>query len=216
MTVEGPTSVAAPAKAQDASSNSSQTSQEQKKSSGNPMDTIISSLARKRRTSGVFGSKRWWQPSCWASRSHQEAYLRKLYSKKYSNGVANPAVTTNDELPASGNASGNSSGAESGNPWKAPVYELPTTDEHYLDAFLRGRTESECPALSTPRASPTEKCVEFLSRNEARSRECIIDIHPEQHQQQPQHQQQQKGVLKVTERNFDDILRNKPSNATLE
>lgn len=67
------------------------------------------------------------------------------------------------------------------------VYDLPTAaDEHYLDAFLRSRVDDDddddvdghvnghdvedvvaamvggCPALATSRASPTEKCVEFL------------------------------------------------------
>ena len=181
--------------------------QEQKRSSSKAMDTIMSSLARKRRTSGVFGSKRWWTPSCWASRSQQEAYLRKLYSKKYSNGIANPAVCTADELQQQPSA-------ESGT-WKPPGYELPATDEHYLDAFLRARPENECPALSTPRASPTEKCVEFLSRNEARSRECIVDVHQDQ-QQQLHPQGQAAAPLRVTEHNFDEILRNASGSAPAE
>lgn len=196
MTVENP-NAAVPGNKQDDQNHTS------KKSNTKAMDTIMSSLALKRRTSGVFGSKRWWTPSCWASRSHQEAYLRKLYSKKYSNGIVNPAgVSISDEQPTS--VSDNS-------PWKSAVYELPTTDEHYLDAFLRTRTESECPALSTPRASPTEKCVEFLTRNEARSRECIVDIHRDDQQLVPE-----KGTLRVTERNFDEILRNASGNTAAE
>jgi len=56
------------------------------------------------------------------------------------------------------------------------VYDLPSSnDEHYLDAFLRNRDGVNghdvedvvaamvgCTALATTRASPTEKCVEFL------------------------------------------------------
>lgn len=153
----------------------------------NAIDVIMSSIAQKRRTSGLFGSKRWWQPSCWASRSHQEAYLRKLYSRKYGNA--------SDANSQNGSVNGGAGGGESDTStvienqgsrnninnlnnnnnnsirtkenWRAPVYDLPTSSEHYLDAFLRQRRESGplCPALSTPRASPTEKCVEFLNRN---------------------------------------------------
>ncbi|XP_014204315.1 protein espinas-like [Copidosoma floridanum] len=162
-----------------ATANSASCDESSKKSgsSNSAIDTIISSLALKRRTSGVFGSKRWWSPSCWASRSQQEAYLRKLYSKKYSNGVVNPVVCTKDELPAKQPTAKSVSVQVDDNrdPWKpGQVYDLPSDSEHYLDAFLRTRNPG-CPALSTPRASPTEKCVEFLNRNEARSRKCIVD-----------------------------------------
>lgn len=105
----------------------------------------MSSLAHRRDTM-VSGSKRWWRGGCWATRSHQEAYLRKLYSRK--------------------NIGGKSYQDEDNNamPWSPAVYDLPTTDEHYLDAFLRNRNEGnvDCPALSTPRASPMEKCLDFL------------------------------------------------------
>lgn len=156
----------------------------QSKKTNSAIDTIMSSLALKRRTSGVFGSKRWWTPSCWASRGQQEAYLRKLYSKKYSsNGVVNPIVCTNDELPAVTKQTNTQTTTMvtknliDNSPWRPPIYELPNDNQHYLDAFLRTRSvENECPALSTPRASPTEKCVEFLTRNEARSRKCIADV----------------------------------------
>lgn len=119
----------------------------------------------------MLGSKRWWQGGCWATRSHQEAYLRKLYGRK-----------NNDAR--SGQGDGDIVAAESGGidaPWATPgiVYDLPitaATDEHYLDAFLRNRNVAAndivvddvvaavvgCPALATSRASPTEKCVEFL------------------------------------------------------
>ncbi|KAM0724711.1 Protein prickle [Formica fusca] len=130
----------------------------------------MSSLARRRHTA-LLGSKRWWQGGCWATRSHQEAYLRKLYGRK-----------NNDAR--SGQGDGDIVAAESGGidaPWATPgiVYDLPitaATDEHYLDAFLRNRNVAAndivvddvvaavvgCPALATSRASPTEKCVEFL------------------------------------------------------
>ncbi|XP_012227795.1 protein espinas isoform X2 [Linepithema humile] len=126
----------------------------------------MSSLARRRRTV-VLGSKRWWQGGCWATRSHQEAYLRKLYGRK--NNDARTSVGQNDE------AATQSGGIDA--PWATPgvVYDLPTNtaDEHYLDAFLRNHENGAnvddvvaamvgCSALATSRASPTEKCVEFL------------------------------------------------------
>lgn len=175
------------------------TSRDQKKSPGKTMDTIMPSLARKRNTSTLFGSKRWWQPSCWVSRGQQEAYLRKLYSRRYSNGVVNPAVCTSDEQQAASGGADSSSSS----PWQPQAYELPTADHHYLEEFLRGRAESECPALSTPRASPTEKCVEFLCRNEARSRECVvIDVPFDQ-----ELCKEQREALMATERSLDEILR---------
>ncbi|XP_043520926.1 protein prickle-like isoform X1 [Frieseomelitta varia] len=120
----------------------------------------MSSLARRRKTS-VLGSKRWWQGGCWATRSHQEAYLRKLYARK------NDQVSKiDDESSSRRDLPGN---------WTpGTVYELPSADEHYLDAFLRNREDGneeddvvdavvECPALATTRASPTEKCVKYLN-----------------------------------------------------
>lgn len=108
----------------------------------------------------MLGSKRWWQGGCWATRSHQEAYLRKLYARK------NEQTSKIDDDP--------SNRRDLGPVWPpGAVYELPSAEEHYLDAFLRTReddTEDDvvgvvvgCPALSTTRASPTEKCVEFLN-----------------------------------------------------
>ncbi|XP_020289713.1 protein prickle-like [Pseudomyrmex gracilis] len=134
----------------------------------------MSSLARRRRTA-VLGSKRWWQGGCWATRSHQEAYLRKLYGRKNNDGARNVIGAQNDE-----DAAARSGGIDA--PWTTTpgiVYDLPgTADEHYLDAFLRNRgndgTNDDdvddvvvaavvgCSALATSRASPTEKCVEFL------------------------------------------------------
>ncbi|XP_043586205.1 protein prickle-like isoform X1 [Bombus pyrosoma] len=120
----------------------------------------MSSLARRRKTS-VLGSKRWWQGGCWATRSHQEAYLRKLYARK--NDQVNKI---DDESPNRRDLPSN---------WTpGAVYELPSTDEHYLDAFLRNREDGNeeddvvgvmvgCPALATTRTSPTEKCVEYLN-----------------------------------------------------
>ncbi|XP_033350216.1 prickle planar cell polarity protein 3-like isoform X1 [Bombus vosnesenskii] len=120
----------------------------------------MSSLARRRKTS-VLGSKRWWQGGCWATRSHQEAYLRKLYARK------------NDQVNKIDDESANRRDLPS-NWTPGTVYELPSTDEHYLDAFLRNREDGNeeddvvgvmvgCPALATTRASPTEKCVEYLN-----------------------------------------------------
>lgn len=120
----------------------------------------MSSLARRRKTS-VLGSKRWWQGGCWATRSHQEAYLRKLYARK------------NDQVNKIEDVSSNRRDLPS-NWTPGTVYELPSTDEHYLDAFLRNREDGHeeddvvgvvvgCPALATTRASPTEKCVEYLN-----------------------------------------------------
>lgn len=122
----------------------------------------------------MLGSKRWWQGGCWATRSHQEAYLRKLYGRK-----------NNQDAKSSGGQNGEdvavrTSGIDA--PWAMPgVYDLPTitdAEHHYLDAFLRNRENCPndndddvddvvaamvgCPALATSRASPTEKCVEFL------------------------------------------------------
>ncbi|XP_032671336.1 protein prickle-like isoform X1 [Odontomachus brunneus] len=125
----------------------------------------MSSLARRRRTA-VLGSKRWWQGGCWATRSHQEAYLRKLYGRK---NDAKGGNSQNDE-----DVGTRPRDLES--PWTpGVVYDLPSADEHYLDAFLRNRDDDAnddvddvvaavvgCPALATSRASPTEKCVEFL------------------------------------------------------
>lgn len=120
----------------------------------------MSSLARRRKTS-VLGSKRWWQGGCWATRSHQEAYLRKLYGRK------NDQVNKIEDEPANRHNLSNN--------WTpGAVYELPSTDEHYLDAFLRNREDGNeeddvvgvvvrCPALATTRASPTEKCVSYLN-----------------------------------------------------
>lgn len=134
----------------------------------------MSSLARRRRTA-VLGSKRWWQGGCWATRSHQEAYLRKLYGRK-NNQDARSSGGQNDEDVAARPA-----GIDA--PWATPgVYDLPAitvdAEHHYLDAFLRNRESGAnnndadvddvvaamvgCPALATSRASPTEKCVEFL------------------------------------------------------
>ncbi|XP_076386352.1 uncharacterized protein LOC100878796 isoform X4 [Megachile rotundata] len=120
----------------------------------------MSSLARRRKTS-VLGSKRWWQGGCWATRSHQEAYLRKLYARKNEQ-----AGKVEDETAGR---------RDLGTNWTpGTVYELPSTEEHYLDAFLRNREDGNeeddvvgvvvgCPALATSRTSPTEKCVEFLN-----------------------------------------------------
>ncbi|KAL0108350.1 hypothetical protein PUN28_015112 [Cardiocondyla obscurior] len=132
----------------------------------------MSSLARRRRTA-VLGSKRWWQGGCWATRSHQEAYLRKLYGRKNNQDARSGGQ--NDE-----DASARPAGIDA--PWATPgVYDLPTitdAEHHYLDAFLRSHRESAangdhdvddvvaamvgCSALAASRASPTEKCVEFL------------------------------------------------------
>ncbi|XP_035726176.1 protein espinas-like isoform X1 [Vespa mandarinia] len=137
-----------------------------------------SSLAR-RRTATVLGSRRWWQGGCWATRSHQEAYLRRLYARK------------NEQHTAKGNAEDRNVEVEGrrselGNSWSQSqiVYDLPANGEHYLDDFLRNRkgdtnevdvdvvdVEEEdvvgvmvgCPALTASRASPTEKCVEYLN-----------------------------------------------------
>lgn len=109
----------------------------------------------------MLGSKRWWQGGCWATRSHQEAYLRKLYARK------------NDQVNKIDDESANRRDLPS-NWTPGAVYELPSTDEHYLDAFLRNREDGNeeddvvgvmvgCPALATTRASPTEKCVEYLN-----------------------------------------------------
>ncbi|KYN18686.1 Protein prickle [Trachymyrmex cornetzi] len=134
----------------------------------------MSSLARRRRTA-VLGSKRWWQGGCWATRSHQEAYLRKLYGRKNNQDARPNNGSQNDEDVAARTA-----GIDA--PWATPgVYDLPTitdSEHHYLDAFLRNREDGAngnnddvddvvavvvgCPALATSRASPTEKCVEFL------------------------------------------------------
>ncbi|KAG5329261.1 PRIC1 protein, partial [Acromyrmex charruanus] len=133
----------------------------------------MSSLARRRRTA-VLGSKRWWQGGCWATRSHQEAYLRKLYGRKNNQDVRNSGSQNDEDVAA------RTAGIDA--PWATPgVYDLPTitdSEHHYLDAFLRNREDSAngnnddvddvvavvvgCPALATSRASPTEKCVEFL------------------------------------------------------
>ncbi|XP_011148250.1 protein espinas isoform X1 [Harpegnathos saltator] len=131
----------------------------------------MSSLARRRRTA-VLGSKRWWQGGCWATRSHQEAYLRKLYGRR------------NDSQKAGGSPNDEDLGATRPRDLEAAwtpaglVYELPAADEHYLDAFLRNRDDDDandvddvddvvaavvgCSPLAASRASPTEKCVEFL------------------------------------------------------
>lgn len=148
------------------------------------VDQIMTSIAKRRHTS-VFGSRRWWQGGCWATKSHQEAYLRKLYSRKYPNGLQS-------RLGEDNNDSANS-------PWKPAIYDLPTNDEHYLDSFLRGRSENDngCPALSTPRASPTEKCVEFLIRNNA----------PDPCHHQNFHMEENEEPLRITERNLDNLLR---------
>lgn len=131
--------------------------------------TAMSSLAQRRRTA-VLGSKRWWwQGGCWATRSHQEAYLRKLYARKNENCTTTISGDQNNEDATTVQRDFQS-------PWSpSVVYDLPTTDEHYLDAFLRNRDDDEdngnndivndvvgCPALATSRASPTEKCVEYL------------------------------------------------------
>ncbi|XP_076171056.1 uncharacterized protein LOC143148534 isoform X3 [Ptiloglossa arizonensis] len=120
----------------------------------------MSSLARRRKTS-LLGSKRWWQGGCWATRSHQEAYLRKLYARK-NEQAGKVEVEANQRDLGAGN-------------WTSPgtVYELPSADEHYLDAFLRSREDGineddvvgvvvGCPALASG-TSPTEKCVEYLN-----------------------------------------------------
>ncbi|XP_025075544.1 protein prickle-like [Pogonomyrmex barbatus] len=132
----------------------------------------MSSLARRRRTA-VLGSKRWWQGGCWATRGHQEAYLRKLYGRKNNQDARSSGQNDEDTASRSGGIDA---------PWATPsVYDLPATtdaEHHYLDAFLRNRENGEnddvnedvddefavvvgCPALAS-RASPTEKCVEFL------------------------------------------------------
>jgi len=133
----------------------------------------MSSLARRRRTA-VLGSKRWWQGGCWATRSHQEAYLRKLYGRKNNQDARNSGSQNDEDVAA------RTVGIDA--PWATPgVYDLPTitdSEHHYLDAFLRNREDGAndnnddvddvvavvvgCPTLATSRASPTEKCVEFL------------------------------------------------------
>lgn len=121
----------------------------------------MSSLAQ-RRCTAVLGSKRWWQGGCWATRGHQEAYLRKLYGRK--NESRNREQ--NDENDAAQPRDFQSL-------WTPDVvYNLSGTDERYLDAFLGNRDGDanddidaavvDCLALATSRASPTEKCVEFL------------------------------------------------------
>lgn len=134
----------------------------------------MSSLARRRHTA-LLGSKRWWQGGCWATRGHQEAYLRKLYGRK--NNDARSGDQGDGDVVAAESVRGIDA------PWATPgIYDLPiaataaaATDEHYLDAFLRNRSVAAndvvddvvaavvgCPDLATSRASPTEKCVEFL------------------------------------------------------
>lgn len=100
--------------------------------------------------------------------------MRKLYGRKNNQDVRNSGGQ-NDEDAATRPA-----GIDA--PWATPgVYDLPTitdAEHHYLDAFLRNRENGAngedddvedvvavmvgCPALATSRASPTEKCVEFL------------------------------------------------------
>lgn len=120
-------------------------------------DILMSSIARRRKTS-VFGSRRWWQGGCWSSRSHQEAYLRKLYSKKYNTTSAGDSSAQDGP------------GVDGAMPWKPAMYDIPTSDEHYLDAFLRGGNGSG--VLCAPGASPTEKCVDFLNRTDPESGVC--------------------------------------------
>ena len=143
----------------------------------------MSSLARRRNTT-VFGSRRWWQGGCWSSRAHQEAYLRKLYSRKNVDGSApigeilgidNNGTSATDFREKHGLAV----------PW-SPSRNMNdvTAANHYLDDFLRNRRSDEdeepvedsrgshgCTVLppTVPRPSPTEKCVEFLTG----ARSCV-------------------------------------------
>ncbi|EFN63685.1 hypothetical protein EAG_13549 [Camponotus floridanus] len=134
----------------------------------------MSSLARRRHTA-LLGSKRWWQGGCWATRSHQEAYLRKLYGRK--NNVRSDDQGDGDVVAAESARGIDAPWATSSIAYDLPfVATAPATDEHYLDAFLRGRSVAAndvvvddvvaavvgCPDLAASRASPTEKCVEFL------------------------------------------------------
>ncbi|XP_063987976.1 protein prickle-like isoform X1 [Diachasmimorpha longicaudata] len=143
----------------------------------------MSSLARRRQTSSLFGSKRWWTPGCWATRGHQEAYLRKLYGRKNTEGNFNAALDLGET-----NWQTNVSGS---------VYEHPVDTGHYLDEFLKGRRVEEAsgrPALPSP--SPTEKCVEFLTG----SRACGDFRHGFD-------DDQGRGrAIEITEHNLDSLL----------
>lgn len=151
----------------------------------------MSSLARRRQTSVLFGSKRWWATGCWATRGHQEAYLRKLYGRKNVEGSVNVGLDLQETTP-----------------WTPPSTGTTTNDYHgdidpghYLDDFLRGRRGDEVagrPVL--PRASPTEKCVEFLTG----ARACAFDnaiVDDERHTRQ-----NLSGCIEVNEHNLDGLL----------
>ncbi|CAD6238660.1 GSCOCG00008507001-RA-CDS [Cotesia congregata] len=118
----------------------------------------MSSLARRRQTSLLFGSKRWWATGCWATRAHQEAYLRKLYGRKNSQANVNPALDLQEPGSWISSARPNSDGNS------APGCCLEDIIRGEDSGVGGGGTEiSGASVLASPRASPTEKCVQFLT-----------------------------------------------------
>uniref|UniRef100_A0A6V7HQI9 Uncharacterized protein n=1 Tax=Bracon brevicornis TaxID=1563983 RepID=A0A6V7HQI9_9HYME len=138
----------------------------------------MSSLARRRQTNSLFGSKRWWAPACWATRSHQEAYLRKLYGRKNTEGNFNAGLDIN-EWPAPGNS----------------VYDPPVDAGHYLDNFLKNRKIDDAGRPALPSPSPTEKCVEYLAGAVVNN----VDISDDEKRIRPR-------PIEITEHNLDSIL----------
>ncbi|KAG8041323.1 hypothetical protein G9C98_002311 [Cotesia typhae] len=118
----------------------------------------MSSLARRRQTSLLFGSKRWWATGCWATRAHQEAYLRKLYGRKNSQANVNPALDLQEPGSWISSARPNSDGNSA---LGCCLEDIIRGEDSGVGG---GGTEiSGASVLASPRASPTEKCVQFLT-----------------------------------------------------
>lgn len=148
----------------------------------------MSSLARRRETNVLFGTKRWWVTGCWATRGHQEAYLRKLYGKKNTESNFNTVLDINKMTP-----------------WSLPtqIYDQSVNTDNYLGNFLQNKRVDCRPELPSP--SSTEKCVEFLTG----ARACgdfseIIEQNDGEHDRI--RSRGRSGCIKVTEHNLDSIL----------
>lgn len=175
----------------------------------------MSSLARRRNTA-IFGSRRWWQGGCWATRAHQEAYLRKLYSRKNVEGAAQGMLGIGSDTTPGITELCN--GRETSASWPSNHDVEQVNDaSHYLDNFLRNRQNDEnddsgCATTNNAisvlpstesRPSPTEKCVEFLTG--ARSCVHFSDNTAALFGQQIE-ESQSPCHIEVTEHNLDRIL----------
>lgn len=160
------------------------------KSAESKRDIVLSSVARRRKTS-VFGSRRWWKGGCWSTRSHQEAYLRKLYSKSY----PTPGVNLAEDSSLSGE-----NNVSVPSLWDPVEFEMSSSHKQ-TNVQLQNRKDAvnSNVVLFTPCTSPTEKCVDFLNRSsDESSGDCSRHL--------TDHVLEETDAWRVTEQNLDSLL----------